>query len=218
MDKNINKSSNVDGLIVGLCEDLSPIKKIWCPYRNLAFWSAISFSYFIIVINIIGLRPDFLDKLKNDPMFLFEVLLGVLFSVTAALCASFLTVPDMRGKTWLKAVPTTIFSIFVLLGIVKSITYGMEMPHMHWVTCIGNGFFMEAFPLAFIILLSVRGKTTQPFWLTFMNILSVAGITWVGLRMTCPMDDMGHEFFYHFLPVSLIGAFLIVFARKIFKW
>ncbi len=213
-DKN---TPDIDNLINDLCDGLAPTQKIWCPYKHFVLWISVSIVYFSIVIFVVGLRHDLAYQAHNT-IFLFEAALGILFSTTAAICASLLSVPDMRGKEWFRAVPTTLFSVFLLWNIIKGYTEGVEMPHLHWVDCMNNGLFMEAFPLVFIILLSLRGKTTHPIWMTFMNILSVAGIAWLGLRLTCSMDDMGHAFMYHFLPVSVVGALLILFARRIFKW
>lgn len=212
-----NNPQKVDDLIGDLCEDLSPIGKIACPYKHFALWFSISTIYFAVIFFVIGLRHDLME-LMHDPIFVFEIFLGVALSLTGALCASFLTIPDMRGMSWFRAVPTTIFSVFVVWSVVKAMTEGMDMPHFEWVACINNGLFLETFPLLFIIILSLRGKTTHPYWMTFMNVLAVAGVSWIGLRVTCHMDDMGHAFMYHFLPVSIIGGLLILFGRRIFKW
>lgn len=214
---NKKNTPDINNLIDDLCDGLTPIQKIWCPYRHFLVWLLVSSLYFGIVIFVVGLRHDLADQLNNTT-FIFEGLLGVVFATTAAFCASLLTVPDMREKEWFRVVPTTVFGVFILWSVVKGYVEGMEMPHFHWLDCMNNGLFMEAFPLAFIILLSIRGKTTRPIWMTFMNILSVAGIAWLGLRLTCSADDMGHAFIYHFLPVSIMGALLIAFARRIFKW
>lgn len=208
---------NIDDLINGLCDELSPIERLWCPYRLFVVWSAVSLLYFGVVIFVIGLRHDLIAQLGN-PSFVFEAALGLTFSIAAALCASWLTIPDMRGKSWFKAVPATLFGVFVVWNLIVGITQGMEMPHLEWTHCVSNGLFMEAFPLAFIIFLAFFGKTTRPYWMMFMNIISVAGVAWLGLRLTCSMDDMGHAFLYHFLPVTVIGGLLIAFARRIFKW
>lgn len=212
-----NKETNIDDLIGGLCEDLSPIKRLWCPYRLFALWSVVTLLYFCIVIFVIGLRHDLMEQLSNST-FIFEAIIALSFAFSAALTASWLTIPDMRGKAWFKAVPMTLFGVFVIWNGIKGVIDGIDMPHFEWTHCVSYGLFMEAFPLAFIIFLAFFGKTTRPYWMMFMNIISVAGIAWLGLRLTCPMDDMGHAFLYHFLPVTVIGGLLIAFARRIFKW
>jgi len=61
-----NKETNIDDLIGGLCEDLSPIKRLWCPYRLFALWSVVTLLYFCIVIFVIGLRHDLMEQLSNS--------------------------------------------------------------------------------------------------------------------------------------------------------
>ncbi|NQZ14177.1 MAG: DUF1109 family protein [Alphaproteobacteria bacterium] len=212
-----NNPKNVDDLIGSLCDDLSPVGKVWCPYKHFTLWLSVSAIYFAVIFFFIGLRLDLMDQM-HDPVFVFELVIGLALSLTGALCASFLSIPDMRGMSWFKAVPSTILGTFIVWNVVKACIHGMDMPHFEWVACINNGLFLEAFPLLFIIILSLRGKTTQPYWMTFMNVIAVAGVSWIGLRITCMMDDMGHAFMYHFLPVSVIGGLLILFGRRIFKW
>jgi len=215
MSKSSDK--NIDNLINGLCDDLSPVGKLWCPYRLFFMWSAISLAYLSAVLLFIGVRGDISEKL-HEPVFLIETLLCLAFSITGALCASWMTIPDMRGKAWFKAVPITLFLIFLSVQFVKAFTFGFNMPNLKWVTCLNNGFFLQVFPLAFIIFLSFLGKTTQPKSIMFMNVIAVAGVSWIGLRATCPIDDTGYSFLYHYLPITIIGAGLILFARKVFKW
>ncbi|MEM9468842.1 MAG: NrsF family protein [Pseudomonadota bacterium] len=214
---NDNNTKDIDNLIGDLTEELSPIKKLWCPYRHFALWAVLSAVYFVSILFVIGFRYDLADKLQTAN-FLYEGTLGVLFSLTAALCASFLNIPDMRGKEWFKAVPITLFGAFMLWTVIKAIAHGLDMPNLYWAQCISNALFIGGFPLFFIIILSLRGKTTQPVWMATMNVLAVAGITWIGLRVTCSIDDMGYAFLYHFLPVSIVGALTILMGRKLFKW
>jgi hypothetical protein len=154
-----------------------------------------------------------------DSVFLFETSLAFVMLVTASLASSWLSFPDCIQRTWMKIVATTVFGVFVLWIIVRSIEEQMGlMATLHIGHCAHEGMLMEAIPIIALVIITMKGHTTQPYWSMFMNILAVSSLGWIGLRLTCSMDEMGHSFINHLLPFAVIGAGLGFFASKLFKW
>ncbi|HPF78838.1 MAG TPA: NrsF family protein [Alphaproteobacteria bacterium] len=212
-----NKKMKTDDLIGQLCGELTPTSPR-CPYRRVAVWFVASVVYLGFVVWYLGIRPDFQERL-HDTLFLYELMLGSALLMSASLASSWLSFPDCMQRNWMKIVPVTLFGSFVLWIVARSIAEGMTpMATLHIGHCAHEGILMEIIPIIALVIITMRGRTTHPYWAMAMNILAVSSLGWIGLRLTCSMDEMGHSFINHLLPFAIIGAGLGFFARKLFKW
>jgi hypothetical protein len=216
MSADMKKDSTED-LIGQLCGELKETCPR-CPYRRISAWVLGSILYLVSIIAYVGLRPDIADRLV-DGVFLFEM--GIMASIlfVSALASSWLSFPDCIQRSWIKVVAVTLFYSFTLWVIAHSLEEGMGLiDSMHLGHCATEGMLMEGLPIIALIVMTMRGNTTQPYWSMAMNVLAVSSLGWIGLRLTCPMDEMGHSFFNHLLPIAIVGSGLGFFARKLFKW
>lgn len=212
-----NDTKNTDDLIGQLCEGLEP-SKLACAYKRIVPWFLLSVIYLVGTVLFLGLRPDISERLI-DGVFLFEMGLASMIFITAGMTSSWLSFPDSHQKEWMKAVTVTLFAVFALWVTTRSIEEGLNLSTtLHLGHCAHEGIIMEVVPIIVLIFITMRGHTVQPFWSMTMNVLAVSALGWLGLRMTCSMDQMGHSFFNHLLPFAIIGAGLGFFARKLFKW
>jgi len=206
-----------EDLIGQLCGELKPVSPR-CPYKRIIFWLIGSAIYLAVVVAYLGLRPDFVERL-SDAKYLYEMGLGFSILMASAFASSWLCFPDCIQRGWMKVVAVTLFFSFSLWVVAQSIGEGMGLTDtMHLGHCAKEGMLMEGIPILALIVLTMRGNTTQPYWSMAMNIMAVSSLGWIGLRLTCSMDVMGHSLFNHILPIAIIGAGLGFFARKLFKW
>lgn len=213
-DKNQDKT---DALINQLCGDLKKVDPL-CPYKRILPWLLLSLVYLAGAVAYLGLRHDFNDRL-TDGVFIFEMGLAAAIFLSAALASSWLSFPDACQRPTTKAVTLTLFFVFIFWVTSRSIEEGMGLgTTLHVGHCAKEGIIMEIIPILALIFMTMRGRTCQPYWSMGMNILAVSALGWIGLRLTCPMDEMGHSFFNHMLPFAVIGASLGFFARRLFKW
>lgn len=209
--------NKTNDLINDLCSDLSP-QKACCPYTRVLVWALFSIAFLLLNFWYFGIRNDIFERL-GDASFLFEMILAALLLFSGAMVSSWLSFPDCYQKHNFKAVPVTLFVVFMAWVGVHIYTsdmgllYTMKLGH-----CATDGLYIQIIPFIALVYLTIRGNTTEPYWSIFMNIVAISALGWLALRLTCPMDEMGHSFLNHFLPFSIIGAGVGVFARKIFKW
>jgi hypothetical protein len=214
---SIKKDNNTDDLINQLCGELEPTCPR-CPYRRIAAWLLGAALYLVVVVGYLGVRPDIAERVM-DARFLFEVGIATSVLLSAAFASSWLSFPDCIQRGWIKVIPVTLFFSLGLWIVAHSIEEGMGlMDTAHLGHCAQDGMLMELLPIIALIVLTMRGQTTQPYWSMTVNILAVSALGWIGLRLTCSMDEMGHSFLNHLLPIAIIGAGLGFFARKLFKW
>lgn len=214
----MNKNKDTDDLINQLCDgDLKTLKPT-CPYTYIAIWLIGSIFYLASVVSYLGLRSDF-DMSAMNPVYIFEIGLGVSILISAAVASSWLNTPDCCQRHWIKFVPVTLSVVFVLWTILRSMEEGMDfLSGLHLGHCAQEGMLMEIIPLIALVFITMKSCTTQPYWSMAMNILAVSTLGWIGLRLTCSIDEMGHSLFNHLLPFAILAAALGMFARKLFKW
>ncbi len=208
---------SVDDMINSLTDELEPVKPMAHPMARALPWMIGAAVYAWFVVHHIGLRPDSLEKL-SDLHFLFENMLVGLVGISAALCACWLCVPDMRGQKWIIAVPFSFLAVFFLWGGLRSLIEGVHMETAHFGHCMGDGFWIAIVPAAIMVFLSTGGATTRPFLSAFMASLSVASFGYIGLHFTCMMDTVGHAMVYHLIPFVLLGMALGLIARRLYRW
>ncbi|MCF8496703.1 MAG: DUF1109 domain-containing protein [Alphaproteobacteria bacterium] len=210
--------NNIDNLVDSLAEDLAPVCRLAHPLLRIAPWIAAAVLYTAGAIAFLGLRPDLSLKM-SDPAFLFEVSLMAMMAFSAALASAWMCVPDRRGQGWVVPVPVTLLGVFFLWSFVRSYAEGVLLPPLHRDHCFISGLLMGAVPAAALVFLLRRGAaTTCPSLMALMNILAVGGLGYIGLRLTCRMDTVGHACFYQLVSFLVGGAVLGILARRIYRW
>jgi len=211
------ENTNIDSLINQLAEEDKNFKPI-CPYRRMLIWAVLSIVYIAAYIYYFGLRYD-LAEVSVTSNFIFELILGGGVFIATALGASWLCFPDGCQKNGSKSVALTLFVVFLTWIGTQSFTAGVNpLDHMAVGHCASEGLFIQIVPFIALIIMTVTGRTTQPYWLMIMSVIAISALGWISMRLTCSMDDMGHSFINHFLPFAIIGGLIGLFSRKIFKW
>lgn len=217
MSGSKREAMDIDALIDGLSDEIKAVKVMAHPFKRAIPWIIISLLYLSVSIGLIGFRPDIGIKI-GDANFVFEIILVLAMSIKAGLCAIWLCVPDMRGQKWMLAVPVSLFLSFIVWTGLRVLLEPMEILHMHWHTCYTAFIVFGAIPALMIFILSMAGRTTHPYILSGMNTLAVGGLGYIGLRLVCMSEDIGHALAYHILPFAVLGLVSSIIGRKIYHW
>jgi len=212
----MSEKDHTNDIIEQLSEGLEPVKRR-CPYKNIVIWLVFSAAYITGLIWFLGPKIDIDDYIK-DASFLFEMGLVTALFMSSAVASSFLSFPDGLQRGWIKSATLSIFGIFLLWITANTIEEGIDLSMISMGSC-SRGVLVEGIPFVFLIFMTMRGHSTQPYWLMTMNVLAATAIGWIGLRLTCSMyDSMVYGFLHYLLPFMILGAAIGFFARKIFKW
>ncbi len=204
-------------LIGELSSEAGRQKPLRSPLVRAIFYFVLTAAYICAVISFGSLRPDFMEVI-GQAGFVFEMVMALLIWISAIVAGAWLCVPDMRGQHWLKMVPYMLTFVLGLWVFIRGIVEGATFFPMYWDSCIEHGLLLASVPLVLTIFMGHSGTTTQPYQMAIMNALVIASIGWLGLRMSCPMDDVGHGFLYQFLPLAIIGTIVGLLARRLFRW
>ena len=210
-------NKETDKLIGELCGGLKPVKKLTHPLLRGALYVGLTAAYVVTIVMMYGARADLAEK-TGDIYFMFEIGTAVFIWLTSMVAAAFLCIPDMRGQTWMKAVPLTLSAVLLYWASLRFALEHVSFFPIPWGGCFKDGFMMGLVPLIMILIFSRQGATCRPYWMAVMNSLAVTMAGWVGIRMTCSMNDMGGGFIHHFIPYMVAGVAVGLLARRLFKW
>ncbi len=218
-------NQTTQSLIKELTEDLTQVKRLAHPLLRTLPWFVVASAYLYGVGRYLGVRPDYMEQLTSSSAFAFENILAFALMVSAVLSASWLCIPDMREKKWMPSVTFSLAGVFLLWSAVRWFTEGMHMDGFFIAQffndighCFVDGLLLGFIPAVFILFITMRGKTTQPVMLGAMSLLSVTAFGYIGLRMICSLDTVGHSALYHLVPFVMAGGLLGLLARRIYKW
>ena len=108
-----SKDLNIDNLINSLSDELEPVKPLAHPFARMAPLIVVSILYVGAMIAMLGPREDFIPKVMHEIDYVFEILLSLSIFISGAVALGWMTIPGMRGQTWMKAVPATLSGIFL---------------------------------------------------------------------------------------------------------
>jgi len=209
---------NFDKFINELADDLKPVKPLAHPFIRMAPLIVVSIIYVGVMVAMLGPRDDVMPKMMHDIDYVFEILLSLSIFISGAIALGWMTVPGMRGQTWMKAVPVTLTGVFLLWAALR-IIFEWDQPFVFKLqNCSIDGFFMTCLPVAALVFTSRQGAITQPRLTSFITVLSFSGLGWAGLRFTCGAGTFLQSFVIHFIPFIMIGVLIGLFARRIYKW
>jgi len=214
MTRVANKTNNI---IDDLAAELKPVKVLRHPFMRAFPWLVFTVLYILLGIFLLGVRGDFISKL-NDSSYIFEMSLVLVMSISATMCSLWMCVPDMRGQKWLVATSLTLISVVLAWIITQAVMNMDHVPFGYWSHCFSDAVFFGLLPAASIVFISMKGSTTQPYLMILMNVIAVSGLGYIGLRITCASDDIGHICVFHILPYIALGAFIGMIGRRFYRW
>lgn len=214
----MSDKTDIDGLIGDLSDELQPVKPMENPFILMVPFILFCALYVIGIVSILGLRADLMPKMMSDFTFFFEFGLSIMIFISATFALGWLSIPDLGGREWVKAVPVSLLMVFLFwaaLRVIYEMDNHFEFALSH---CNLNGLFMIFFPIVALVYSVRKGATTQPGWSAFMTILAFSALGWGALRFTCGADNFAHSFLIHFIPFVVLGVTVGLFSKKIFRW
>ena len=213
----MSKDDVLNDVINNLTDDLGEVKPLRHPLIRMLPWFAVTTAYIALIINMIGIRYDFEDKLAQIP-YVSELVLCLFLAITAAMSSAYLSVPDFYNKKFLPYLPLAGFGVFCAYYGFSILSTSFYMPEFTWHYCMEDGLLMVGVPILMMIIIMRKGATTRPILMASNNIIAAGLLGWAGLRITCAADDLGHLFMYHFVPFIALGVILTLSARALYKW
>lgn len=177
------------------------------PLAVAGKWLGLLAVYFVVVTFFSGFRPDIAVK-WTQPLYLMELTGMFATAVTAAIAASFLALPDIGQRPWIRFVPFV--PLIILAGwLLHGITAGNAMPlieciKMQRYQCIWLLMLFSILPGIFMFVTIQKAAPTRCCWAGSMAGLSVSSFGYILLRLISVSDDPTLLLVWHFIPVMLV--------------
>jgi hypothetical protein len=197
-----------------------PRKPLAHPVITAGKWLLAVSMYVIVIAVFSDVRPD-LGMKRHQPMFVMELVGMLATSVTAALAASWLALPDVGQRPWIRYLP---FLPLLLLAVMLLEEMGpadaiplIECVKLQRYDCIIRIVLFSLLPAAWLFGTIQRAAPTRCCWAGSMAALSVASFGYILLRLVDPNDDPSQLIVWHFLPVLIVTMIGMAVGRVYFR-
>lgn len=209
-----------DELIRRLSEECHPVRPLSHPVWRAVIWFAFSVVYILMVVVVMGLRPDIGARLA-DWRFSSEIgaaLLTSLMAAAAALCAG------CPGRPlWERFAPLPFLALWLgLLGEGcwtdwKTVGPGALAVRQDLI-CLPMIFAISLFPAIAIFLLIRRGAPLAPVPITGAAALAAAALAAAALRLAHIEDASIMVLVWQFGSVLVLTSVETLFGRSYIRW
>lgn len=211
-------TDDIHKTIDNLCSSLKPVK-CFNPTRRGLLWILLVLCYTSAVTLTIGFRENITETMARSD-FVFELILAFSIALSSSLMTFWLSIPDCEKYKKFLAVPLALLFVQIVWVLDRTFFEGLGDFRENWLShCWMNTIVHTTLPaLAVIILVRKGGATVMPGWLATNALLAVTEFGWIGMRLICPMDNVGEAYLLNFLPYVVMGAALGFGAKKLFRW
>jgi hypothetical protein len=197
-----------------------PRKPLAHPLITAGKWLLAVSVYAFVIAVFSDLRPDLAMK-RHQPVYLIELAGMLATSVTAAVAASWLALPDVGQRPWIRYLPML---PLMLLGVIlwKDIGTAGLGPLIACIKlkrfdCIMRIFLFSLLPATWLFWNIHRAAPTRCCWAGIMAALTVASLGYILLRLIDPNDDASQLMVWDFLPVLLVTMIGMVIGKLYFR-
>lgn len=181
-------------------------------------WLFLIAIYFAAMISISGFRYDILEKIVQ-PLYFIEVAFMLLTAVLATYASSFLALPDVNQKLWIRFAP--LISLTFLIGILiegifsknsLSLTECIKSGHHE---CFIHLLLYSIFPTTIMLYSMHKAAPIRFLWAGSMVGLSAASFGYISLRLIEKNDEPSILLVWHFIPI-IVAIIIGMMVGKIY--
>ena len=198
-----------EDLIADLAQRVTPVRPLAPPGVRVLRWLPLAAGCGVAGVMLFGARPDVLDRL-TQPDYLAIALLALMTSIVGVSTTLVLAVPGAERRPVLRMLTLTLLGgwTVTLLWAVWNGGHGLPVSSdRHWPVCFARVFLMSAIPAFVLFVMVRRGIPLRLGWTAAMAAAGAASVGALAAQLVCPIDDPGHGFLGHFVPVlAMVGV------------
>jgi hypothetical protein len=206
-----------DDLIADLAERATPVRPLPPPSMRAFGWLVLAAICAAAGVTAFGARADVLVRL-TQPDYLSSAVLALSTSVAAVVICLVLAIPGAERTPLLRATALAIFAVWAGTTVWRVVAEGRGLPVVtdpHWPVCFGRVVLVALLPAAALFAMVRRGTPLRPGWTAAMAALAAASAGALAVHVACPLDDPGHVFLGHVVPVIAMAAVAITVRRTL---
>ncbi len=210
-----------EDLIVELAGSAGAVRRLARPSIRLLRWASVSVVVAVMMVWLIGPRPDLGTALRNTS-FATVALLTIVAAVAAAAAALVLSVPGAERTPAQRAVPLGLLGGWAVLLVIRVIQSGSPVARLlafpvH-VGCIAQIVVVALLPGWLLFSMIRKAAPLSPTWSSMLATLAAAALGAAATQLLCPIDDPAHHLAGHLVPVVLFTVIVGLVARSTIDW
>lgn len=210
-------NKNLERLIDNLGEDLKPQKPMKHPLLRMLPLLVLTPILTFAIAHFIGMRADWSEMMMYDTRFQLEIGLALAIALSSGAVLGWVNLPDMRQQPWVLAIPLVFMLVF--FGYIGYMLYQEGLTGMKFQTrYFSDAFMLSLIPTLLLLFILKKGCPSCHKKTALFATMAIAAFSWIGLRLTCPIDYAGHNFIVQFAPFFVLGLLAALFSAKLFKW
>jgi hypothetical protein len=197
-----------DDLIAELAGRVTPVRPLPPPGERALGWLALAVACAAAGLALFGPRADVLVRLTQAD-YLWTAVLALAVSILAALATLVLAIPGAERTPSLRRVAVGAFLAWAVTMAWAVVAAGRGLPlttDPHWPACASRVVLVSAVPVLALFAMARRAAPLRLGWTAACAAVAAASMGALATQLACPLDDAGHAFLGHFLPVLAIAA------------
>lgn len=207
-------------LVKILAADAKPVRRLSSPMVRLLIWLGISIAYAVLVVWLMGLRPDILSKL-GDARFVVELSATFMTSVLAAAAAFCAGCPGR--PIWERFAPLPALGLWFwslgegcwqsfAAGGAEGLSFRIDF------VCLPSILLVGILPGAVILKMIRQGAPIAPTTTTALATLAAAALGATALRLFHEQDASVMVLVWQFGSVVLLASLGALTGRRLLRW
>jgi len=204
-------------LIADLAARAKPFRPLPPPGRRAIAWLLLTSGVAAAELWLFGPRPDVTVRL-TQPDFLWSAMLALAASILAGIITLVLAIPGGERTPYLRWSSLGVVGLWALTMIRPVVGAGGALPlftDIHWPACFARVTAVAFVPALMLFVMVRRALPLRPAWAGGLGALAAASMGAVVAQVACPLDDPGHAFLGHFIPVAIIVAIGVALRRTL---
>jgi len=206
-----------EDLIADLAGRVTPVRPLLPPAVRALAWFALAAAWGGVGVAAFGARSDLTVRLLQ-PDYLWIAALAVLTSMFAVVVSLILSIPGAERTPVLRVSTVGILGLWTATMVRAVVAAGRGLPvstDPHWPVCAMRVLVVGVLPALVLWVMIRRGTALRLGWTAAMAALAAASVGALAVHVACPLDDPGHGFLGHFVPVVLAAAMGIAARRRL---
>jgi hypothetical protein len=206
-----------DDLIADLAGRVTPVRPLSPPIVRALGWLVLAGVCGGLGVTAFGARSDVMVRL-TQPGYLWLAMLALLTSVFAAVVSLTLAIPGAERTPVLRALTLVTLGLWTVTMVRAVLAAGRGLPvstDPHWPVCFLRVLLVGLLPALVLFGMLRRGAPLRLGWTAAMAAAAAASVGALAVHVACPLDDPGHGFLGHFVPLVLAAAIGMTARRRL---
>ncbi len=206
-----------EDLIADLTAHVTPVRPLPSPGRRALAWFALASAFAAAGVGLLGARPDVMLRL-TQPDYLWTAALPCVLSAFAVVVTLVMAIPGAERTSWLRRCTVALLALWALTMVWAVLVGGGTLPittDRHWPACFSRVVLIGFVPVIALFAMARRAAPLRLGWTAALAAVAAMSMGALAVQLICPLDDAGHAFLGHFVPVVVMTAIGVAARRAL---